>query len=86
MALRADDCNILIDTELSTGAVRRTLSLSMEIPLETSKWSEERAAASTSLAAWLYWMQMNTPENHTFVVGLSSVRQEGLRQALLKAA
>lgn len=83
---RADDYVLVVDIDSTTGATKRTLQLLQHDELDTSKWAAERAAAATSLAAWLSWKQTNDQAGHTWLTGLTSTQQEGLRQALLKGS
>ncbi len=83
---RADDYVLVVDTDSTTGTVKRTLQLLQHDDLDTSKWTAERAAAATSLASWLSWKSTNDQAGHTWLTGLTSAQQEGLRQALLKGS
>lgn len=80
---RADDFIATVDIDSTTGQIKRTLTIAQHVPLTTSQWAAERAAAATSVAAWLTWLQTNAPANYTYINGLTAARQEGLRQALL---
>jgi hypothetical protein len=83
---RADDYVLVVDTDSTTGATKRTLQLLQHDELDTAKWSAERSAAATSLASWLSWKQTNDQPGYTWLTGLTSTQQEGLRQALLKGS
>lgn len=85
MAVHGPDYILHTDRD-GNGAVKRTLILQQEHPMVTSAWSSERAAAATSLASWVSWLQSNDQAGHAWITGLSSTDQEGLRQALLTGA
>lgn len=82
MAVDAPDYKLIIDRD-GAGNVKRLLVLEEEHPIVTSTWASQRAAAATSLASWLSWLQTNDSAGYTWVTSKSSADQEGLRQALL---
>lgn len=85
MADRSDDFILACDVD-GGGGVKRTLSLTQHHDLVTSQWADFRAAAAVSLSNWLSWLQTNDNDTYTWINGMSSARQEGMRQAVLKGA
>ena len=83
---RADDYILVVDTDSTNGSVKRVLELTQHLPRDTASWSSERSAAATSLASWLSWCQTNDQPAYSWLTGLTSAQQEGLRQALLKGS
>ena len=85
MAQDGPDYQLLYDRD-GAGNIKRELRYQEHHPIATATWASQRAAAATSLASWLSWLQTNDQAGYTWVNGKSSADQEGLRQALLSGS
>ncbi len=57
-----------------------------EHPIPAERWTAERAAAATSVASWLSYLQTADPPGYAWLAAKPGSVQEGLRGALLSLA
>jgi len=74
------------DYTAHTDGPKREIRYQEEHPIPAERWTAERAAAATSLAAWLSYLQTADAPGYSWLSAKPGSVQEGLRAALLSLA